>query len=111
VSWPFKFKKKYFSALINFSVSCLVNVAVASKFYCSIAPQALSSDGSLWRYAITVIAFVALRCKFISPCGVRINPVGGSWVYDYCLWRFAITDSVTLLTPFKLKNKCPAVQW
>jgi hypothetical protein len=56
-------------------VAFLGNVAYADKLCCSIpvAPQALYSDWGLWRYAITVISFVALRCKFNSPCGVRIN--------------------------------------
>jgi hypothetical protein len=35
--------------------------------------QAQYSDGCLWRYVITVIAFVALRCECILPCCVRTN--------------------------------------
>jgi hypothetical protein len=31
-------------------------------------------DSSIWGYGITGTAHVALRCKFIRACGVRINP-------------------------------------
>jgi hypothetical protein len=34
-------------------------------------------DSSMWRYSITGIAHVALRCIFIQACGVRINPAQG----------------------------------
>jgi hypothetical protein len=71
--WAFIFKKTFFSVLISFSVACLVIVASTAKFCCSIAPKAIYCDGGLWYYAITVIGFVALWCKFIWPCGVRIN--------------------------------------
>jgi hypothetical protein len=70
-------KKTFFSVLINFRVAFLGNVAYADKLCCSAAPQAQYSDCGLWRYAITVIALVAPRCKFISPCGVRINTTKG----------------------------------
>jgi hypothetical protein len=68
---------------------------------CSVALQALYSDGGLWSYAITVIAFLALGGKFIWPCGIRINTAKGlagfaverykRYTIDSGLWRYAIT--------------------
>jgi hypothetical protein len=63
----------FFRILINFRVACLSNVESAAILCCSVAPQALYSDCGLQLYAITLMAFMALWCKFISPCGVRIN--------------------------------------
>jgi hypothetical protein len=38
-------------------------------------------DSGMWRYGITGIAHVALQCKFIHACGVRINPAQGLTVF------------------------------
>jgi hypothetical protein len=67
----------FFRVLINLRVAFLGKVASVAKLCCSVAPQVLYSDCSLWRYAITVIAFVALWCKFVSPFDFRINEAKG----------------------------------
>jgi hypothetical protein len=56
---------------------CLVNVASAAK--CVVAERYIryTCDRRMWRYGITVIADVVLRCKLIMACGVRINPAEG----------------------------------
>jgi hypothetical protein len=53
---------------------CLVNVA--SDANCVVAERYIcyACDCGMWRYGITVIADVVLRCKLILACGVRINP-------------------------------------
>jgi hypothetical protein len=55
----------------------LVNVASAAN--CVVAERYIryTCDRGMWRYSITVIADVALRCKLILACGVRINPAQG----------------------------------
>jgi hypothetical protein len=52
----------------------LVNVASAAN--CVVAERYIryTCDHGMWRYGITVIADVALCCKLILSCGVRINP-------------------------------------
>jgi hypothetical protein len=52
----------------------LVNVATAAN--CVVAERYIryTCDRGMWRYGITVIADVAIRCKLILACGVRINP-------------------------------------
>jgi hypothetical protein len=64
---------------------------VAEPLYCN-------SDSGMWHSAITGIAIVALRCKFILACGSRINPTKGStgfatyrYTSDSGLWLYAIT--------------------
>jgi hypothetical protein len=38
-AWPFRFKTSHFSVLMHFIVAWLVNVAAASNFHGSDAPQ------------------------------------------------------------------------
>jgi hypothetical protein len=55
----------------------LVNVASAAN--CVVAEHYICNtcDRGMWHYGITVIADVALHCKLILACGVRINPAQG----------------------------------
>jgi hypothetical protein len=52
----------------------LVNVASAAN--CEVVERYIryTCDRGMWRYGITVMADVALCCKLILACGVRINP-------------------------------------
>jgi hypothetical protein len=74
----FKQQKCVFSVMRHFVVTGPVNLAFAAKVCCSGAPHA----------AITLIAacgvplslvyrHLALHCKFIAACGLRINPSKG----------------------------------
>jgi hypothetical protein len=78
---PLNLKKVYQRLNKLLRWACLVNVAAAANCVVAVLYIRYTCDHGMWPYGITVTADVALCCKLIIACGVRINPAQGfNWI-------------------------------